>query len=400
MGPDALADVVLPIFTTFGLVPSEDRAMRRRDTPEFDAMLGAYDDGAPIGGLGSFTFELTVPSPDGGKPVETAGTTMVGVLPTHRRRGVLRGLMRRYLDDVHQRGQVLSALFASEAPIYSRFGYGMASVMADVSIERDRSAFVGSASPPGRVRLVGQEEAERAFPPIWDKVRRCTPGMLSRSAGWWRRRRLDEIDWQRGGRGLLQRALLEIDGQPAAYALYRHVSGFDEPIPFGAVHVVEALGASPPATRAIWRYLLDIDMVHRIKAQMLPIDHPLLFLIAEPRRLWMHLSDGLWVRLVDVAAALSARGFEAAEPLVLAVSDAFCPWNEGRYVIKDGAAQRSDATPDVALDVEALGAAYLGAFSFTQLAEANRVTELREGALRRADALFRATRAPWCPEQF
>jgi predicted acetyltransferase len=272
--------------------------------------------------------------------------------------------------------------------------------MVDVSIERDRSAFVGGRAAPGRVRLVDEDTAARAFPPIWDHVRRDTPGMLSRSAGWWRLRRLQDPDWLRGERGPLQRALLEIDGQPAAYALYRHVSAHDHMNPIGELHVAEALGASPQATRAIWRYLLDIDVVSHIKAHMLPIDHPLLLLAAEPRRLSMRVADGLYVRLVDVAAALSARSHGAAGPLVLAVSDAFCPWNEGRYLIEGGAARRTDAAPDLALDAEALGAAYLGAFPFTQLAEAGRVTELREGALRRADALFRATRAPCCPELF
>lgn len=403
-GSDELADLVMPLLTVFGLVLSEDRIVRRNQTPEFDTRIAACDEGAIVGGMGSFSFDLTVPGAPGGAPggvaVPTAGLTMVGVLPTHRRRGVLTGMMRRYLDDLRVRGCSLSALFASEGTIYGRFGYGMASVMADVAIERDRSAFVDRSPTPGRVRLVSEAEAARSFPRIWDQVRKETPGMLSRSDGWWRFRRLEEVEWMRNGRGLLQRALVEIDGQPAAYALYRHVPAADHVLPVGSLDVIEAVGASPQATRAIWRYLLDADLVSRVKASQLPIDHPLLFLIAEPRRLGMHVVDGLWVRLVDIGAALSARGYGEGGPLVLSVTDAFCPWNEGRYKIEGGAAGRTDEAPDLALDVEALGAAYLGAFSFTQLAGAGRVVALREGALHRADALFRSTRAPWCPEIF
>jgi predicted acetyltransferase len=399
-GREELPELVMPVLTAFGLQPSEDRIARRLGTPEFDTLIGAYDEGATVGGMGSYSFDMTVPGADGGVPVPTAGLTMVGVLPTHRRRGVLTGMMRRYLDDLRRRGLALSALFASEGPIYGRFGYGVASLRVDVSIERDRSHFLDRSPTRGRIRLIGETEAASAFPSIWDQVRKERPGMLSRSAGWFRFRRIEDPEWARSGRGLLQRALLEIDGRPAAYALYRHAPAADPLSPIGSLDVIEAIGASPEASRAIWRYLLDIDVVSHIKAHLLPIDHPLLFLTAEPRRLGMCVSDGLWVRLVDVEAALSARRLGAGGPLVLSVKDAFCPWNEGCYKIGGGAARRTDGAADIELDVEALGAAYLGAFPFTQLAEAGRVIELREGALRRADALFRGTRAPWCPEMF
>src|SRR5262249_44318326 len=154
---------------------------------------------------------------------------------------------------------------------------------------------------------------------------------LSRSPSWWRLRRVGDPDWLRAGRAALQRVLLEIDGRPAAYAIYRHIAAPQLRVPVGTLEVSEVMGDSPQAAAAIFRYLLDIDLVSRVKVQFLPVDHPLVFLAAEPRRLQMLLSDGLWVRLVDVGAALSARGYGPGEAIVLEVKDAFCPWNEGRY---------------------------------------------------------------------
>src|SRR5262249_12529254 len=135
-------------------------------------------------------------------------------------------------------------------------------------------------------------------------------------------------------------------------------------------------------------------------ATLLPPDHPLLFLLAEPARLHLRLADGLWVRLVDVGAALSRRGHGEGPPLVIEVDDAFCPWNTGRYRLAGGVVRRPGAEPDLVLDVEALGAAFLGGFSLAQLAQTGRVAERVPGALRRADTLFRSDLHPWCPEIF
>jgi predicted acetyltransferase len=224
--------------------------------------------------------------------------------------------------------------------------------------------------------------------------------MLTRSEGWWRVRRTCDPDWIRGGKGPLQRALLEIDGRPAAYALYRFSSPVASMMPDIPLEISEAIGDSPEATAALFRWLLDIDIASRFTMVQMAVDHPLFFLLSEPRRLRMQISDALWVRLVDVGAALSRRGYAGPGSLVIEVMDEFCPWNTGRFRIADGRAERTTDEPDLALDVEALGALYLGGFSATQLALAGRVAERRPGALRRADVLLRGERAPWCPETF
>ena len=398
LSAERLADFFVPFSTAFGLAPPPpERFAVVRSLPELDLLLGAHDGDAVVGSAGSYTFDLTVP---GGVAVETAGLTMVGVLPTHRRRGILREMMRCHLDHAHRRGQAVAALYASQGAIYGRYGYGMAALRGEIEIATHRAAFAHPTDPVGAVRLVGEAEAVAAFPLVHERVRLSRPGMLSRSEGWWRARRTLDPDWLRAGRPPLQRALLAIDGRPAAYALYRFTAPYGHRSQEGTVDVVEALGDSPAAMRAIWRYLLDLDLITSLRAYELPVDHPLLFLLADPRALGMRLADGVWVRLVDVEAALSRRGYGEGAPLVIEVEDAFCPWNQGRYRLAGGVAERTSAEADLALDVQALGSAYLGAFGFTQLAQAGRVVELRQGALRRADALFRGDRAPWCPEIF
>src|SRR5262249_28409116 len=144
-------------------------------------------------------------------------------------------------------------------------------------------------------------------------------------------RALADPDWRRRSGGEMQCAVLECDERPRAYALYRVNWAIDHGVPNTALDVVEAVGDSPEATRAIWRFLLDVDLISRVRASLLPVDHPLLLLVAEPRRLRASVRDGLWVRLVDVAAALSARSYAASGSVVVEVVDEFCPWNQGRW---------------------------------------------------------------------
>jgi predicted acetyltransferase len=175
---------------------------------------------------------------------------------------------------------------------------------------------------------------------------------------------------------------------------------FDRGVQTGTVEVIEAMGDSPEATRTVWRFLLDIDWMARVRAALLPIDHPLLLLAAEPRRLRMSVRDGLWVRLVDVEAALARRGYAGQDAVIVEVKDAFCPWNDGRVRVAASGVARTSQPPDLVCDVTTLGSVYLGGFTWAQLVQAGRVEELRGGAVHRADALFRTERAPWCPEIF
>jgi len=248
--------------------------------------------------------------------------------------------------------------------------------------------------------MIDPAEALEALPPLYERVAATAPGMVSRSTDWWELRTLDDSEWRRRGAGELTRILLSLDGEPAAYALYRLKPAWEHGSSTGSVNVVEAVGKTPAATRAIWRFLLDIDWMQSVNASLLPVDHPLLLFVPEPRRLRFRVQDALWARLVDVGAALSARTYAGEGSVVLAVTDAFCPWNDGVWRVEAREAERSFDEPELALDVAALGSVYLGGFGFTQLARAGRVEERAPGALQRADALFASEPAPWCPEIF
>jgi predicted acetyltransferase len=225
--------------------------------------------------------------------------------------------------------------------------------------------------------------------------------MLARSPEWWEHRLLFDPEWRREGRGEQMRVVVEAGGAPEAYAFYRIREAFDEGwTPTSTLEVQEAVGASPQATAELWRYLLDIDLMHTVLAELLPIDHPLQLLLVDARRMRFRVGDGLWLRLVDVGAALSARSYATKDTLVLEVRDAFCPWNDGRWKLQGGEAERTTAPADLALDVGDLASVYLGGFTFAELFRAGFVDELAEGALARADTLFRTDRAPWCPEIF
>lgn len=399
LASDRLEDLLHPIMTAFGSSVAPERLEHLKQLIELDTRIGAFDGDRIVGGAGAFAFDL---STTGGRAVKTAGLTMVGVLPTHRRRGVLSGLIRRHFELAREHGQPIAALWASEAPIYGRFGYGLASFAGEVSIERDRSAFVGPI-PAFEARLVNDDEAFSIMPTLWERARRIAPGMPSRSDSWWQHRRLLDFESLRAGFGPLQRVVFTLHGQPEAYALYRSKLGFESSnVPSSTVKVLEAIGATAQGTRVAWRYLCDLDLAGRIEAMNLPADHPLFLMLAEPRRAHYSQYDALWVRIVEVESALAARAYSSRESLVLEIEDTMCPWNQGRYRLdgEKGHVSRTNEHADVRLPISALGSAYLGGISFARMAEVGMIESKTEGAIEKADRLFHSPRAPWCPEIF
>jgi predicted acetyltransferase len=391
--PAEFEGALMAIGQYFGMEPGGERVQQFAKLLPTERMLGAWEGGQIVAGAGSFPFVLSVP----GGALPCSGTTVVGVSPTHRRRGLLRAMMRAGLDEAHERGDPLAALWASEEPIYGRFGYGPASFAGEVSIQKGHNAFAAPREPSGSVRLIPPDETLELFPPLWEALARERPGMHSRSRDWWELRTLAAQD-RRGGTNRF--ALLELDGAPAGYAIYQHDPKWEAGSSVGRVVVVEAIAAAREAVAELWRFLLDIDWVEATTASLLPPDHPLFFLLREPRRTRYRRGDGLWVRLVDVGAALAGRTYVVEPDLVFEVRDAFCPWNEGRWHLAGASAERTEAPADLALDVAALGSAYLGGPGFAQLAQGGLVDELTPGALERADSAFRHGLQPWCPEIF
>jgi predicted acetyltransferase len=382
----------------FGGWPADDEAAQRFSANlPFERMHATFDGDRIVGGAGAFPFEMTIP----GGSVRCAGITVVGVLPTHRRRGILTALMRAQLEDVRDRGEPVAALWASEEVIYRRFGYGLASLAAEIGVP---SGYASLREPPDErasARLVPLAESKDVIAPIYDSLRARTPGMFARTDTWWESRNLPDPPDRRQGGGEKNVVVLELDGRPAGYAMYRVHTKFESGAAAGHVEVIEALADGPVATRELWRVLLDMDWKATLKAYLLPVDHPLLHQLRYPRRMQMRVGDGLWVRLVDVAAALDARAYGSDEPVVLDVRDAFLPENEGRWRLEGGRAERTEGAAELALDVGELGAVYLGGFTFGELVRAGTVEELRDGAAAHADAVFHTGGSkPWCPEIF
>jgi len=387
---------VLSIGQYFGQEPNEERMEQFSRVLPFERMLAAFDDGLIVGGAGAFPFEMSVP----GGMARCAGTTVVGVAPTHRRRGALRAMMRAHLDQAHELGEPMAALWASEETIYGRYGFGRAGFAGDITVPKERVAFVQPLEPRGRIRLVEADEALEKFPPLWEQLARERPGMFTRLADWWETRTIDDPPHRRYGAGPKRFALLEHDGEGSAYAIYQHQMSWENFVSSGKIRVIEAIGRDAQATAELWRYLLDIDWVATIESSLIPPDHPLFYVLAEPRRANYRLGDSVWVRLLDVGAALSARQYPEDGEVVFEVRDEFCPWNEGRWRLAGGTAERTQDAPDLRSDVRVLGSIYLGGVKLAALAQANIVEELTPGAIDRADGIFRHGLHPWCPEIF
>jgi predicted acetyltransferase len=393
---DEFTEAFLAIGQYFGAEPKEERMQRFTTNLPFNRMFAARENGRTIGGAGSFPLTMSVP----GGQVPCAGVTVVGVYPTHRRRGVLRAMMRAQLDDVRARGEPIAALWASEEPIYTRFGYGMASLQGEIELPRERGAYALPFEPESIPRIVDTDEAKTLLPPIHERWAAETPGAFVRSEAWWEFRVLGDPPEFRDGAGPKRFVVLERDGEAVAYAIYRHVPDWEAGASTATLRVNEAIAPEPRGLAEIWRYVLDVDWTATIKASFLPLDHPLFLLLAEPRRLRFRVGDGLWVRLVDVGAALSARSYAEDGALVIEVLDDFLPDNAGVWKLDGGEARQTDEQPELVLNVRELGSAFLGGFTFAQLQRALRLDERVPGAVARADTIFRTDRAPWCPEIF
>jgi predicted acetyltransferase len=401
--PDELPAFIRVDGAAYSSPQSDEEIESARGPFEFDRSLVAVEDGRFIGAAGAMSFDLTLP---GYTTTPVAGVTWVAVLPTHRRRGVLTSLMRRQLEDVRARGEALAVLTASESAIYRRFGYGAATSVMYTEIERAHSAFLSPVPNKGCYRLVEQEEAiSEILPLLYDAVRRGRVGELSRTSAKWKSQYRTPNAPFNGFGPRLYATYESDDGRVDGAVVYRAKLEWSHGAPDGTVQVSELIARTSEAYAALWRYCLDVDLVARVRGMHRPVDEPLRWMLADSRRMRViHLAENLWVRLLDIPAALSARRYSTAGRLTVEVSDAFLPDLTGRYTLEgrpDGAnCARSDTPADLSLDVAALGATYLGGVSFTSLAQAGLIREETPGALARADAMFATFPAPFCSTPF
>ncbi len=413
--PDDLAAQLRPItadewprflrsmYGGFGDEPSG----RYVDTPspvaELDRSLALWDDDRVVATAGIYSRELTVP----GAVVPCAGITWITVAPTHRRRGVLTAIMRRQLDEIRAaEREPVAALWAAEAPIYGRFGYAPATRRGNWTGRTERLRLRRDVDTgTGAVRPAEPAEFRAAAVGLHERLRRWVPGNLARDERWWDRLMQDEPDERKGWPG--QQLLLhrEADGTASGYATYRRKASWtDRGEPDGKVAVGEVRAATPAAYAALWRYLLSLDLVRTVEASMASEDDPLRHLLADPRALHARPVDALWVRVVDVGRALSARRYPVPLDLVLEVRDEFCPQNTDRWHLRGHPAgascDRTDRDPDIVLGIEELSAAYLGGVSLATLQAAGRVHEVSPGAVVQASTGFGWPVTPWCPDEF
>ena len=382
----------------FGMVPASDLLDPERRPWPLDRSIATFDDGRVVGCAAAYPMELTLP----GLATEAcAGVTYVSVLPTHRRRGVLSGMMRHQLADIRERGEIVAALLASEAVIYGRFGYGLATRASDRRIDRRHTRLRPEVDREvgGRIVLLEVDEARKVLPDVHDASRRRQPGDLSRTEGWWK------AWFHRPKEDRFFAVYESAAGEAEGYATYRVKGGADW-LSSGTVQVGSLVTASDDAYLALWRYVCDIDLTNTIEVSTRPVSEPMEWMLADPRRLeTTRQADFLWVRLVDVGAALAARTYATADRFVLeVVGDPLCPWNEGRWSLETGAGEarceRTGDDADLTLPVTALGAAYLGGSSLADMARAGIVAERSPGIARRADLAFSSDPVPWCQTFF
>ncbi len=384
----------------FGGDGDDDDYEHFRATAEIDRTRCAFDGKHLVGTLGTYPLDLTLP----GGSAQMAGTTWVTVLPTHRRRGILSQMMTAHFQDARERGEPVAGLWASEAGIYGRFGYGMAASSCTLEIDTSHSAFRQPIDGPGTVRMLNADEAAVLLPPVFEATRLLRPGSFARTAAWWEHHWLPDPKSEREGGTRLRFAVYERDDAAIGYAIYRTRHRWPDRLPGGTLMIYDLQALDAPAEAALWRFALDVDLIRRVQVENGPIDSILHHLLADSRQLSANIADGLWLRPIDVPEMLSARRYGAPGRLVFEITDAVCPWNEGRFELDtDGArsaeCKPSAATPDLRMSAEELGAVYLGGTRPSALARVGRV-EGSPDALRQADFMFSWDPMPWCSDHF
>ena len=347
---------------------------------ELGDYIGAFDGPESVGVTERFALEMTVP----GGIVTAACIGGVTVLPSHRRRGLLTEMMKRQITAAHESGLPLSALEASEAPIYGRFGYGIASEHENWKIEPHRTAYRQEYTWDGSIKMVKTERAREVFPEVYWSSAAGRAGVVKPPKPWWH----DVFD-DKNRNFYVEYRESDVEG----YAIYQ--------IKEDTVMVRMLMACSDAAYSALLQYCFGVDLIKTIKAWDRPMDDQLFWMLHDARALERKPRDRAWLRLIDVPKALSSRTYAQEGEIVFEVRDRFCPWNEGNYHLvgsPSGATCRpTNNSPDLALSVDDLAVPYLGGFSFTPLARAGRVEERTPGALTRADAMFATQLKPWSP---
>lgn len=380
----------------FAEEPSPRRIERLRRLIEVERAFAVFDGDRVVANSGAFTFDVSLP---GGSSRGCAGVTTVGVASDWRRRGLLNRMMRAMLDQARDRGEPFAALYASEATIYGRFGFAIAAPHVEIVVDTVRCRI---ERPVGTddVALVDVPTAVASFPSIYDAARRQRGGMMSWSQRWWRTVLEDDDPDTRDGYSPRFLALVPDRG----FATYRWKEHFEHMTPMGDVEITELVATDPEAESALWEFVFGIDLTVKVRSFMRPPDDALLYLVDNRALVHDRGSEHLYLRLVDLPAALTSRAYSADGDVTFSVTDATCPWNAGswRLVASDGTAtcEKVDGHGEVALDVAELASITLGGVKLDHLVRARRAEVRRPEAVLRVDRMFAVERAPWNPFEF
>lgn len=397
--PERIAGFVTAAIRGFHFDPVDELVSAAADLLEPERCFGFTAGEQWVATCAAWSRTLSVP----GATVPVAAVSYVTVAPSFRRRGLLRAMMAHQLADVVRRGrEPVALLWASEAPIYGRFGYGPAVAALALSGPTRQTVFRPEVDlGAGSVGEVDAATFRRVVPALRATLVPALPGRLDRSARWWDREMLDP-EVQRGG-GRERRYALHHgpDGTPDGWLSFRIARTGWEP---GQVQVGQLDGATPHAVARLWRFVLDLDLVDSFTAET-AVDGPLLQLLLDPRPVTATLTDATYVRLVDVPAALQARCYAAPLDLVLAVSDEILTGNADTVRVQvdaDGGCRvsRVGADPDVSLGVRELGALYLGGPSASTLHRAGLLTEHTPGAVEQLSTALSWSRQPFADDHF
>jgi len=391
--PDRLDDVLELDMWAF---PTSDSIEDVRNLPSpltWDRTFGVADPARPrelVAMRASYPFAHT-PVPGG--QLKVAGLTWVGVHPQWRRRGLLRAMIANHFAHCRERSEPVSLLYAAEPSIYGRFGYGLAARHLLLTLKRRAELRPVPGAGDVRVRFETVSLARHG-----DLIARLhaavgRPGWVTRETPQLAAMRLSDSPLFRNGREVERIAIAEREGVPVGYALFRRKSEFGPEGANGSVRVAETVATDPATAHALWSRLLDLDLTAEITTGMLATDDPLLGMLVDIRAARAAWKDNVWLRIIDLPAALAGRQYQAAVDVVLEVTDTLLPANAGRWRVTAGAfaaasVERTDAPAEIAVDVRELGAAYLGGTSLLELAAAGLVTEMRPGALRDASVAF------------
>jgi predicted acetyltransferase len=379
---------------------ADDQPEHFRHTLPPERTLAAFDGDTIVGTFGGFDLELTVP----GGTVKMEGTTVVTVFPTHRRMGLLNAMMSDHLDNAVANGYPVAGLWASESGIYGRHGYGIATYAVTRSMDGSLVRFRDDIHID-RVHRITREQASDVLPSVFDSVLSVTPGMFARSDVWWTHEALLDEDWMKRGRTAKRIVVHEGVSGVDGYVVYRQKGDeADDGHANGEVLVIELIAATPRAKASLWSYIANIDGCPKVKLWNVAVDDDVMMMVREPRRIRATgIYDALWIRVLDVEVALSSRTYEEDGTFVFSIVDSYRPGTEGSYrlAVSDGVGtcERTNSLADLDLDVDVLGALYLGGADARAYARAGRIRGSQDDVDRLA-RMFRTVKAPWCDQVF